>query len=398
MQRFCGGAFLEPMETKKDSVNVLLWTDSDRFAGTERHCLDLAVGLQDSGVRVGLCCRPGTPLFEKAAREEVRLIEMDAQRGAVAAVSRLSRLFETGAADLLHVHNGRCALLARLALARVRRGTLVATQHFIAPARTRRRGLASAVSHRVHRWVDRGVSRWISISGAVRDAMVRRGDTSAEKVRLVFNGIKSPSSEEPSPPEARALLGFQEGVPVLFCAARLEPEKGHALLLDAFGMLRRQGVDFLAVFAGEGSQEEEIRRRILERRLSGHVRLVGQQPDIGLWLRASDVLVLPSPEEPFGLVLVEAMCRGVPAVAAAAGGPLEILEDGSGLLFAPGDVRDLALKLRRIFTEPELRSGLGGAGLRRWAARFNVETMARSMWTVYQEAVAEAAVHGTSRG
>jgi glycosyltransferase involved in cell wall biosynthesis len=98
-------------------------------------------------------------------------------------------------------------------------------------------------------------------------------------------------------------------------------------------------------------------------------------------------VVLPSPAEPFGLVLVEAMCRGVPVVAAAAGGPSEILEDGSGLLFAAGDPRDLGFKLLQLLTEPGMRQRLSEAGYARWAAQFSVERMSQAMWEVYSEAM-----------
>jgi hypothetical protein len=124
-----------------------------------------------------------------------------------------------------------------------------------------------------------------------------------------------------------------------------------------------------------------------ETSFSGNVQLVGQQPEIGLWLRAADAVVLPSPAEPFGLVLVEAMSRGVPVVAAAAGGPVEILEDGSGLLFAPGDPRDLGFKLLQLLTQPCLRNKLSEAGHARWAAKFSVEKMCQAMLEVYEEAM-----------
>jgi glycosyltransferase involved in cell wall biosynthesis len=375
------------MHTKKGSIRVLLWTDSDRFAGTERHCLDLAGGLQTLGIPVGLGCRPETPLSYKAAAEGIRLVKMDARQGAMAAVSCLSHLLRSGATDLVHVHNGRCALLARIALARAGRGTLVATQHFIAPARTRRRGLVGAVSRRVHRWVDRGVSRWIAISGAVGEAMTLRGDAAAGKIRLVFNGVKGGAPHEPERDSARSLLGLQPDLPILVCPARLEEEKGHVVLINALRMLRREGVDFLVFLVGEGAQESAIRERIRAAGLSGRVQLVGQQPEIGLWIRAADAVVLPSPAEPFGLVLVEAMCRGVPVVAAAAGGPSEILEDGSGLLFSPGDPRDLGLKLLQLLTQPGLRRRLSEAGHARWAAKFSVERMCQSISEVYTEAM-----------
>jgi glycosyltransferase involved in cell wall biosynthesis len=323
---------------------------------------------------------------------------MDAERGVMTAISRLSRLLKSGATDLVHVHNGRCALLARIALKRAGRGTLVATQHFIAPARTRRRGLASVVSRRVHRWVDSGVSRWVSISGAVGEAMKQRGDAPPSKIRLVFNGVKGGSPGEPERNAARSVLGLRCDVPIIVCAARLEPEKGHNVLLNALGMLRREGIDFLAVLVGEGSQEGVLRERIRAMGLSAQVQMVGQQPEIGVWLRAADALVLPSPAEPFGLVLVEAMCRRVPVVAAAAGGPSEILEDGSGLLFTPGDPRDLGFKLLQLLTQPELRHRLAEAGQARWVAKFSVERMAQAMVEVYEEAMGAEAVNEKAIG
>jgi glycosyltransferase involved in cell wall biosynthesis len=317
---------------------------------------------------------------------------MDAERHAMAAVSCLRDLLQSGATDVVHVHNGRCALLARIALARAGRGALVATQHFIAPARTRRRGLVGAFSRRVHGWVDRGVSRWIAISGAVGDAMNQRGDTPVGKIRLVFNGVKEAAPHEPERDSARSLLGLRRDLPILVCPARLEEEKGHGVLINALRMLRGEGVDFLALLVGEGAQERVIRERIRKAGLSEQVQLVGQQPEIGVWLRAADAVVLPSPAEPFGLVLVEAMCRGVPVVAAAAGGPKEILEDGSGLLFAPGDPRDLGFKLFQLLTQPELCQRLSEAGYSRWAAKFSVERMSQAMWEVYADAMGTQAL------
>jgi glycosyltransferase involved in cell wall biosynthesis len=132
--------------------------------------------------------------------------------------------------------------------------------------------------------------------------------------------------------------------------------------------------------------------------LSAQVQMVGQQPEIGVWLRAADALVLPSPAEPFGLVLVEAMCRRVPVVAAAAGGPSEILEDGSGLLFTPGDPRDLGFKLLQLLTQPELRHRLAEAGQARWVAKFSVERMAQAMVEVYEEAMGAEAVNEKAIG
>ena len=369
-----------------------MWTDSDRFAGTERHCLDLAVGLSGLGVDVSLGCRPDTPLFRKAGEEGVHLVELDAHLGPLKAAARVGRLLKSRAADIVHVHNGKCAVLARMAIARAKRGALVATQHFIDPARTRRRGLLRRASNQVHRWVDKGVARWISISGAVRDAMVLRGDSRPEKISLVLNGVRPGVVSELDRHAARQLLSLPVDRQVLVCPARLEPEKGHFVLLNALKMLGREGVDFLALCVGEGSAEGAIRERIQAMGLEDRVWLVGQQPEIGVWLRSADAVVLPSPAEPFGLALVEAMCRRVPVVAAAAGGPSEILEDEAGLLFKPNDARDLGEKLLALLTRVGLRESLAESGFRRWAERFTIEKMSSGVLEAYHEVLSSKAV------
>jgi glycosyltransferase involved in cell wall biosynthesis len=368
---------------------VFLWTDSDRFAGTERHCLELAGGLRSLGVPVHLGCRPDSPLFHKAVDAQIRVVGMDASGAALGTLSRMSRMLRDGEIDLVHTHNGRCAALARVARLRAGRGTLVATQHFIAPARTNRSGLVAGLSRRIHGWIDRGISRWISISSAVGDAMISRGDTAAGKLRLVHNGVGYGGAVELDRMAARSVLGLPSDVPILVCAARLEREKGHSVLLNAISMLSREGVDFIVVIAGEGAEEGRIRERISTLGISGWAHMVGHQPELAVWLQAADLLVLPSPAEPFGLVVLEAMCRGVPVVAADAGGPREILEDGSGVLFVPGDARDLGWKLLELLRSPERRRRLSRAGRARWEARFNLDRMARATFQVYREAISD---------
>ncbi|NDJ15230.1 MAG: glycosyltransferase, partial [Acidobacteriia bacterium] len=124
---------------------------------------------------------------------------------------------------------------------------------------------------------------------------------------------------------------------------------------------------------------------VCQSKLGDCVRMVGHQSSPELWMRASDVVVLPSEAEPFGLVLPEAMSRGLPVVAASAGGPLEIVSPESGLLFSPGDSGDLASKLRELMGNQTLcqRLGLGASG--RWRSHFSLDRMAAEIASVYSE-------------
>lgn len=368
-------------------MRVLLWTDSKEFAGTERHCLELALGLAERGVCVSVGAPRYSPLALKAGEAGLDTVALDAKSRSRTAIGKVAELLRGGWVELVHAHNGVSTLLACLALERARRGSVVATQHFIDPARQRRRGVARFFSSALHRWIKPRVSRWIAISGAVAQAMRERGDTIEERLRVVLNGVAPPGRGEPSVREARRLAGVPEELPLLLCPARLEPEKGHATLLRALQILLQEGRRFQAVLIGGGTLEQSLRRRIQELKLEANVWVAGFQSHPEVWMKASDVVVLPSPDEPFGLVLVEAMSRGVPAVAAASGGPLEILDSESGLFFAPGDAEDLAAQLRLLLSEPHLRARMGVSAAMRYRALFSLERMAGEVNRVYEEAL-----------
>lgn len=103
--------------------------------------------------------------------------------------------------------------------------------------------------------------------------------------------------------------------------------------------------------------------------------------------------------EPFGQVIVEGMAAGLTVVAAAAGGPLEIITpEVDGLVVPPGDVPALAATLRRVIADPDLRERLG-ASARIRAQDFNPEIIGRRVLAIYREVVAlRQGVAGPRRG
>jgi glycosyltransferase involved in cell wall biosynthesis len=370
-------------------MNVCLWTDSDCFAGTEKHCLELASGLREAGVGVILGCRSGTPLYERALAEGLEVETLAPSRFPLQCVGKVQRMLNTGRVDVVHTHNGVTTAWAAVARRGGRRGGLVATQHFIHPARTRRRGFPRAMLGRIQKWNERSVSRWVAISGAVQQAMLDRGDAEAARVSVIPNGMQEPLPGELEREAARRALGVPREEMVLVCPARLEEEKDHRTLLHACALLKAEGVDFRTYCLGEGVLRAALETRVRELNLAERVLLPGYQSRMESWIRAADVVVLPSPEEPFGLVLLEAMSRGVPVVAAAAGGPWEILEAGAGLLFSPRDPRDLAGKLSVLCRDGAERVRLGQAGLVRWKQGYTRQKMVTGIIGIYRSALGD---------
>lgn len=180
----------------------------------------------------------------------------------------------------------------------------------------------------------------------------------------------------------RRRLGLPEDVPIFGSVGRLDRWKGFHVLLDALpAVLERHPDATLLLVGGPHELDPSYAKELSEqaRRLgrNGRVRLVGQQPNPEEWMRAMDVFVHTSQNEPFGMVVIEAMALGRAVVASAEGGPTEVITDGvNGLLSPYGDERALAAAILRLLGDDQLRGSVGRAGRRR-ARDFTVQHYAR---------------------
>ena len=176
---------------------------------------------------------------------------------------------------------------------------------------------------------------------------------------------------------AGAALDLPPGTPVVGLVGRLQPWKGQDRLLGAQALLHERGHCFHTVIVGgdayELSPEYAGSLPPLIRRLglADSVTMTGQVPDAGPFIERMDILVNASDPEPFGIVLLEAMARGVAVVAVDSGGPAEFIEHGgTGMLAASGEPRALADALEPLLASPALRRELGEAGRERFLRDF----------------------------
>lgn len=179
---------------------------------------------------------------------------------------------------------------------------------------------------------------------------------------------------------------------VVGCIGRLSPWKGQDVLLRAVAQaFPAEDVQVRVVGAalfGEHEYETSLRQLVTDLGLDERVVLTGFVDDVPAELARMDVLVHCSTvPEPFGQVVVQGMAAGLPVVAADAGGPAEIIEDGrTGLLTPPGDVAALAAALRRLAADADLCRRLGEGG-RAVAASYEPERLAPRLEHLYDDLV-----------
>lgn len=147
--------------------------------------------------------------------------------------------------------------------------------------------------------------------------------------------------------------------PTILNVAHQYRRKDTETLLEAVSMLRHAYPDVQLRVVGIGPRLDFLRRRADELDLQPNVAFLGAVPDRLRLMRLyfqSDLFCLPSRQEGFGIVFLEAMAAGLPVVAARAGAVPEVIPDGEvGLLFNPGDARELSLRLAQLLGDDELR-------------------------------------------
>ena len=146
---------------------------------------------------------------------------------------------------------------------------------------------------------------------------------------------------------------MEPGSQIVGVVARLEPEKGHPTLLEAWPVVLRAVPDAYLLIVGEGSRRDALEAQARELRIAHRVVFTGRRDDVPAVTAALDVAVLPSYREAQGLTILEAMALSRPVVASNVGGIPEMIEDGvTGLLVPPHDADALAAAIVRLLTGP----------------------------------------------
>ncbi|HLM87400.1 MAG TPA: glycosyltransferase family 4 protein, partial [Solirubrobacteraceae bacterium] len=201
---------------------------------------------------------------------------------------------------------------------------------------------------------------------------------------------------------ARARLGVAGTRRVLLgVVAQLSPWKGQDTAIEVLRLLRAEDLDAHLLLIGSAkfvarstrfdneAYVAGLRSMIARAGLQDRVSWLGEREDVVELVRALDVLLLPSREEPFGRAVIEAMALEVPVLATSVGGPAEIISDGrEGYLLPPDAPAEWATAIRRLAEQPERARELGRAGRARAQQAFGVEHHTRAMLDVYSRATA----------
>ena len=296
-------------------------------------------------------------------------------------LARMVRLIRSEKIDLVHAHEFTMNVYGSVA-ARLAGVPMIGTIHgkvYFTEKKSRIAAYRLAVAM---------CSRIIAVSEDLRNYFIENiGLKKTKKVLTLYNGIDSDKyAPRGKMDDLRCRLNIPSGAVVIGSVGSLFKVKAFDHLIQAAAILRESSSDFRLLIAGEGSEEEYLRRLISEAGLQDKVMLLGFKNDIPDLLNLLDIYVCSSLSEGLSLSILEAMASARPVVATRVGGNPELIADGtSGFMVPPSDPPQLAEKINLLMKSPELGTTMGREGRKIVEAKFSLPRMVESYQDLYEE-------------
>lgn len=211
------------------------------------------------------------------------------------------------------------------------------------------------------------------------------------KYRVIYNGVNLAEIMANKETGTKTQAGTTAGAPILLTVGFLRKPKGHSYVLQALagpqGLVKHYP-NLTYKIVGDGAERENLEAEVKELGLQEHVIFTGSlsYQEAMAEMAACDVFVMPSWDEAFGIVYLEAMAHGKPVIGTRGEGIGPLLEkEETGLAVPPRDVQALRAALQKILSSPDLASQMGQKGQALVYSRFTWEHNAKQTLEVYQQ-------------
>ena len=388
-------------------ILILSWEYPPRIVGgLGKHVHRLSLGLAEAGHTVHVVTRdhPDAPTEEEIdgvhvvrVGEYPPIVPFDdlipwVLQFNVGVLERATKILLEEEVDLVHAHDW----LVGYAAAGVKNLfdlPLVSTVHATEYGRHQGYlpGPMNKLIHQIEWWLTYESRRTITCSQYMHDQIEEIFQLPSAKLDVIPNGVDLDAVHKPEGIDEFRAARLADGEKMIFFAGRLEYEKGVQTVLDALPLVNER-VPVRFFVAGVGTHEQALREHVERDGLDGHVEFLGFVPEeeLRMFYASSDLAVVPSIYEPFGMVALETMAAGTPCIAADTGGLRElVVHDATGLRFSPGDPASLAGAILRLLTDARLDRRLTLDARRMINDQFSWTSIAGRTVDVYERAIRE---------
>lgn len=230
-------------------------------------------------------------------------------------------------------------------------------------------------------------NRIIACSNSVKEFTIKQEKIPADKFITIHNCIDiNKFSIAATKEQLREHYGFSKDEKIVIIVGSLREQKGHKYLLEAFARVKEAIPESKLLIIGSGPEEYRLRNLSKKFNITNSVVFMGIRRDIPQLLKMSDLFVLPSLREGFGIVLLEAMVSGLAIVATAVDGILEVVVEGeTGILVPPSDAKALADSIVTILSDEIKRIEFGVNAKKRVKSDFTPEKYIEKLTQLYED-------------
>jgi len=331
----------------------ILYVDTEQvWRGGQQQLLDLMTGMTTRGHSVWLAARNTSALFQRASEGKIKVVHFQQRHElSLLACYRIWRILTDRYFDIVHSNTPRPLIAVGLAARLARTPVVLCSRRVDFPLRSR----LSAIKYN---WA---TDRIFPVSSSIQRTLAR-GGVKNSKIQVVYEGVDLQWIDK----QQTGPLTKPEGVLGIGTVAHMSPEKGHAALLEAIGILRHKFPRVHLYLVGDGSLKGDLVKKTKRLGIEEFVTFTGFRTDSEALMKQFAVFCLPSLSEGLSSAILAAMASRLPVVSTKVGGIPELVADGStGFLVPPGDPKTLATALGKLLGDPALRTRMGEAGRKR---------------------------------
>jgi glycosyltransferase involved in cell wall biosynthesis len=372
---------------KEHMPRVLIVDLAKYYGGADVRVLELARTLEQRGHYYSVAALEGSPLYFQLRRENLSVLPVPYSRANPLLVPFLMRAIRRHGFTVVDAHNSQSQFWAMLAGLFLRGVRTICTVH--SAYRLEHNGTwKGRMYEQVLRLNAFAKGRFIAVSEAVAGYLQNVG-IAQKKISLIHNSLRLPEPQDRSGREPLLeALGWAPSSFVVIVVGRLEPVKGHAVLLKAIKKASAMHPQLRCLIVGGGRMQESLEEQTAQLGLQDRVHFTGFRDDVPALLAASDAFCLPSLSEGLPYALLEAAAFRLPLLVSNVGGMAALLTDQKdALLVPPANPQALASGMTWMMENRQAIQQFADAAFDLIQQRFNCEEMIEDTVAVYRQTV-----------
>lgn len=368
------------MIKNKTSAFTILHTEwSFGWGGQEIRILAESLAFKNRGISVKIAAQPDGQLIDRAKKAGIEVFPVRMHKGLnISAIWQLVKIIKNEQINIIHTHSSVDHRLAGIA-ARICGKPIVRSRHL--STQISRSPISKALYMKL-------ADRVITSGESIRQAMIKNNKMSSDHIVSIPAGIDTKQfSLQREMADIRPLFQIPRESFIVGIVGVLRSWKGHQDLIKATKHIRDKIPKLKILIVGEGPQRSAIEQQVIEDKLSDIIILTGHQIDPAPFMKAMDVVVLPSyANEATSQVLPQAMAMRRPVISTDIGSlPEVVINEKTGLSIQPRDIDALAGAIIRLYNNRELRKKLATAGYAHVQSKFTFDRMVDATEEVYQK-------------